>query len=179
MSLPDVLAPNLLILFCGTAAGEKSASESAYYAHHTNRFWKTLHKTELTKAELTPAQYEKLKEYRIGLTDLVKDHVGGDKKLTVKKSDIQNINRIIEEFKPRIVAFTSKRTAKEFLSLRSVEYGVRLTPNKNTTFFVLPSPSGSAARWWNEKHWSELAELAKILGKTSGSHNTSNNKDHE
>lgn len=179
MSLPDVLAPNLLILFCGTAAGEKSASEGAYYAHHTNRFWKTLHKIGLTEAELTPTQYEKLKDYKIGLTDLVKDHIGSDEKLTVKESDIQNINRIIEEFKPRIFAFTSKRTAKEFLSLRNVEYGVICTPNKNTTFFVLPSPSGSAARWWKEKHWRELAELAEIHGKTSGSHNTSSNKDHE
>jgi TDG/mug DNA glycosylase family protein len=30
--LPDVLAPNLAIIFCGTAVGSVSAQRRAYYA---------------------------------------------------------------------------------------------------------------------------------------------------
>ena len=31
--LPDVLAPDLHVVFCGTAPGTRSARDGAYYAH--------------------------------------------------------------------------------------------------------------------------------------------------
>ncbi|GEO17500.1 hypothetical protein [Microvirga aerophila] len=36
--LPEVLLPNLKIVFCGTAAGNRSAASGAYYAQPGNRF---------------------------------------------------------------------------------------------------------------------------------------------
>ena len=42
-TLPDILQPNLKVVFCGTAAGDASAKKRAYYAGPGNRFWKTLH----------------------------------------------------------------------------------------------------------------------------------------
>jgi TDG/mug DNA glycosylase family protein len=40
---PDLLAPNLSIVFCGTAVGNVSAQRGAYYAGPRNMFWPTLH----------------------------------------------------------------------------------------------------------------------------------------
>ena len=40
--LPDVLQPGLALVFCGTAAGKRSAAERAYYAHPGNMFWRAL-----------------------------------------------------------------------------------------------------------------------------------------
>jgi len=37
--LPDVLAANLDVVFCGTAAGKRSAEVGMYYAGPGNRFW--------------------------------------------------------------------------------------------------------------------------------------------
>ncbi|MPR05585.1 hypothetical protein FS320_00765 [Microvirga tunisiensis] len=37
--LPDVLLQSLKIVFCGLAAGNRSAASGAYYAQPGNRFW--------------------------------------------------------------------------------------------------------------------------------------------
>ena len=46
--LPDVLAPDLRVVFVGTAAGARSAAVGHYYAGPGNRFWHTLHEIGLT-----------------------------------------------------------------------------------------------------------------------------------
>ena len=42
MILPDLLKDNLKIVFCGTAAGNKSAERKAYYAVAGNLFYPAL-----------------------------------------------------------------------------------------------------------------------------------------
>ena len=37
--LPDVLQPDLKVVFCGTAAGTQSAQAGTYYAGRGNYFW--------------------------------------------------------------------------------------------------------------------------------------------
>lgn len=46
--LHDILAPNLDIVFCGTAVGNVSAQRNAYYAGPDDMFWPTLHTVGLT-----------------------------------------------------------------------------------------------------------------------------------
>lgn len=41
--LDDVLAPNLRVVFCGTAVGVRSAARGHYYAGPGNDFWRLLH----------------------------------------------------------------------------------------------------------------------------------------
>ena len=40
--LPGVLASGLRILFCGTAAGNKSAATGCYHTKSCNCFWSTI-----------------------------------------------------------------------------------------------------------------------------------------
>jgi len=51
--LPDVLKPGLKVVFCGTAAGNRSAKIKAYYAGRDNQFWAVLH-----RIGLTPRQFQ-------------------------------------------------------------------------------------------------------------------------
>ncbi len=53
--LPDLLAPGLDIVFCGTGAGAWSARVGAYYAKPGNKFWPTLYAVGLTPRRLQPA----------------------------------------------------------------------------------------------------------------------------
>jgi double-stranded uracil-DNA glycosylase len=55
--LPDLLAPGLRIVFCGTAAGTISAARGAYYAHPQNRFWSVLETNGLTPRLLKPEEF--------------------------------------------------------------------------------------------------------------------------
>ncbi len=77
--LPDVLAPGLRIVFCGTAAGTESARRRCYYAHPQNKFWRALHEVGLTDRRLDCSEFALLPQFGIGLTDIAKTASGMDK----------------------------------------------------------------------------------------------------
>lgn len=70
--LEDVLAPNLRLVICGTAAGEVSAARGEYYAGPRNKSWPTLYEVGLTTRMLAPGEFRDLLTIGIGLTDVVK-----------------------------------------------------------------------------------------------------------
>ena len=157
MILPDVLKPKLDAIFCGTAVGKRSAVLKAYYAGRGNRFWVTLHKIGLTPRELQPQEFRKLLEFRLGLTDLAKSKAGVDSTLQQDDFDVQALRKSIAKFRPRVVAFTSKRAAREYFG-RDVPYGFASEQEGATKFFVLPSPSGAGRKYWSEEPWRVLAK---------------------
>ncbi len=158
--LPDILAPGLDIVFCGTAVGTVSAQRGAYYAGPGSMFWPTLHAVGLTPRRLQPEEYREVLAFGLGLTDLVKAVSGVDTQLSKHHFDRDRLRATILRYAPKILAFTSKRAGSEFLG-RPVGYGLLLEKVGDTALFVLPSPSGAARRWWNVSHWQELAGLRK------------------
>ena len=158
--LPDVLGPKLLIVFCGTGVGTRSAQTRSYYARRGNRFWPSLYRTGLTRRVLQPKQFRQLLNFRLGLTDLAKSSIGNDPSLSLNDFDRVALKRKIVRWHPRIVAFTGKCAAEEYLR-RKVGYGLMRERLGQTRFFVLPSPSGSASRYWDESRWHELSRVAK------------------
>lgn len=159
--LPDVLARDLDVVFCGTAVGRKSAERRAYYAGPGNAFWRTLHDAGFTPVQLAPEQYKKVKTFGLGLTDLAKHKSGSDSVLARGDFSRNALIRKIRKYRPRILAFTSKRAASEFLGRRA-EYG--LLPEKvgETALFVVTSPSGAARRYWDSgRWWHELSKLRR------------------
>lgn len=157
--LPDVLAPNLRILFCGSAVGRRSAQVRAYYAGPGNLFWPMLHTIGLTPRRIAPADYRNILACGLGLTDLAKDAFGADHELPRGCYDPERLRRTVLAIRPRILAFTSKGPAKAFLG-RAVETGLQAERIGRTEIFVLPSPSGRARRFWSEGPWKDLAERA-------------------
>lgn len=158
--LPDVLQPGLAVVFCGTAAGTRSARDGAYYAHPGNLFWRTLFATGLTPRLLAPAEYPLAPGFGIGLTDLSKFHYGNDNELPVDAFDVIALRARIERVSPRMLAFTSKHGGRTALG-KQATYGLQDTTWGDTRLFVLPSPSGQARRSWNEGTWHELARLVR------------------
>lgn len=156
--LPDVLLPNLAIVFCGSAAGAVSARRQAYYAGPGNAFWPTLFEVGLTPRLLMPGEYACVTEFGLGLTDLAKTVSGSDRTLSARDFDPEGLRAKIVAFRPRLLAFTSKRSASEFLG-HGVDYGLARENVGETSLFILPSPSGAARRYWNREVWHELARL--------------------
>jgi double-stranded uracil-DNA glycosylase len=79
--LPDVLAPNLRVIFCGTAASNVSAKRQAYYAHPHNKFWSILSETRLTPRQLKPDEFMLMPGFGYGLTDVCKQASGTDSQI--------------------------------------------------------------------------------------------------
>jgi TDG/mug DNA glycosylase family protein len=160
--LPDLLAPGLRLLICGSAASERSAEVGHYYAGPGNGFWKTLAEVGLTPRELAPAEYPELLQYGIGLTDLVKDQKGADMGIDFAGDGAMVLRRKIRQFEPTWLAFNGKRTAQEFFGLKNVEYGTHSKIGTTTGVFVLPSTSAAARGAWNAEYW---RQIAKLVGK--------------
>ena len=160
--LPDVIAADLDIVFCGTAAGAESARRRAYYAGPGNAFWRVLYAVELTPRRLEPEEYAHLLQWRLGLTDLAKEISGNDVVLSKAHFDTARLRGLLARYRPRILAFTGKRAAREFLG-GEVTYGLMTRRVAGTRVFVLPSPSGAACRYWDEAPWRELARLRSHL----------------
>lgn len=159
--LRDLLKPSLKVVFCGTAAGNRSARLGAYYAGRGNRFWAVLHRTGLTATQLSPQEYERLLEYGIGLTDLVKGRAGMDSGLTGEDFDRDTLRRNILHFQPKILAFNGRRAAQEFFRIKKVPYGFLTETIGSTRVCVLPSTSAAARGYWDEAPWYELARQAR------------------
>lgn len=163
--VPDVLAPGLKVVFCGTALGRISAERRAYYAHPGNFFWRTLHATGLTPERLAPEEYQRVLEHRIGLTDLSKLHFGNDAELPDDAFDVDALRAKIEHYQPGALAFTSKTGAAAFLGRPTGKMELGLQPEAvgSTRLWVLPSPSGQARIYWDQQAWQDLADA--ISGK--------------
>ncbi|WP_426687290.1 mismatch-specific DNA-glycosylase [Rhodanobacter ginsengiterrae] len=154
--LPDLLQPGLALVFCGTAAGRRSAAERAYYAHPGNLFWRALFEAGLTPRLLAPAEFPQLPGYGIGLTDLAKRHSGNDDELPRDAFDVPALRAKIERHAPLLLAFTSKNAARAVLD-HAVGYGQQDETIGRTPLFVLPSPSGQARGHWDIGPWLALA----------------------
>ena len=156
--LPDVLRDGLKVVFCGTAAGDVSAQVGAYYAGPGNRFWETLFAIGLTPVRLEAVQFREVVRYDIGLTDLAKTTSGADKILKSADFSADDLREKMLNYQPRWLAFTSKRAAKEYFGVKTVNYGEQSQKIGETRVFVLTSPSGAARGYWDVSVWQALAE---------------------
>jgi double-stranded uracil-DNA glycosylase len=159
--LPDLLAPDLDLVICGTAAGAISAARGAYYANPGNRFWGVLAQTGLTPRRFQPAEFPKLIECGIGLTDVCKCASGQDDALPRHGFDRARLAAAMTRYRPRLLAFNGKRAASEFLTRPTgrIAYGPQPALPDLPPIWVLPSTSGLACRAWDPAPWRAMAAL--------------------
>jgi TDG/mug DNA glycosylase family protein len=157
--IPDLLAPGLDLVFCGTAPSPVSYKARAYYANPGNAFWPTLHAVGLTPERLAPQRYPELLTLGLGLTDLNKTEVGSDHELSAEAMDAHALHAKLRRFRPAAIAFTSKHAASLALGIRTPAYGRQADLLEGAVAFVLASPSGRARSFWTLAPWREAASF--------------------
>lgn len=157
--LPDQLRPNLRLVFVGTAASMRSAELGHYYAHPGNRFWRAIDEAGITARRYQPGEFASLIELGIGFTDLSKSGAGMDHQIAAASIDVPGFRAKIEKYRPRTIAFTSKKAASLFYGRPSsgIALGRQVRDAGLPEIFVLPSPSGAASGHWTLEPWRELA----------------------
>jgi double-stranded uracil-DNA glycosylase len=158
--LPDVLAPGMRVVFCGTAPGAASARAGAYYAGPGNRFWATLHEVGLTPELILPAEFARLAEFDLGLTDISKTASGSDAEVGREGFDRKRLTAAIASAAPGHLAFNGKNAARAALG-RPVVYGAQPETIGGASVWVLPSTSGAARGFWDIGPWRDLARAAR------------------
>ncbi|KIP03935.1 hypothetical protein PHLGIDRAFT_129842 [Phlebiopsis gigantea 11061_1 CR5-6] len=109
--LPDYLAMDMDVVFCGINPGCTSANTGHHYAHSTNHFWLCLHESGLTERLLSPSDDWTLpSRYNYGLTNLV-DRPSAEQSELSRHEMRQGTPTLLEKiakYRPRIVCFLSK-----------------------------------------------------------------------
>src|SRR3989442_11654359 len=70
-TLPDVIARNRRVLFCGINPGLYTAAVGHHFARPGNRFWKALHAAGFTDRLLSPFEKRELLKSGYGITNVV------------------------------------------------------------------------------------------------------------
>jgi TDG/mug DNA glycosylase family protein len=162
--LPDLLQDGLKLVFVGTAAGQRSADVGHYYAHPGNRFWRTIHEVGITPRQYQPHEFPGLLDLRIGFTDMCKTGSGMDHTALNFPIDVPGFRKKMQQYRPRTIAFTSKKAASLFYGRPTKTIALGRQPRDQDFLqdfpevFVLASPSGAASGHWSVRPWQELAD---------------------
>ncbi len=154
--LPDQLHADLRLVF----VGKRSADVGHYYAHPGNRFWRTLHQVGLTPRRYEPHEFPALLEFGIGFTDMCKTGAGMDHQALAFPVDVLAFRDKIRRYRPKTIAFTSKKAASLFYGrpTKAIAPGRQPRLQDFPDIFVLPSPSGAASGSWSLQPWQELSD---------------------
>jgi TDG/mug DNA glycosylase family protein len=164
--LPDVLEPDLRVVFCGINPGRVSAAAGAHFANPRNDFWRLLHAARFTSRLYEPdEQFEVLAE-GIGITNAAYRTTPGSGDL--RRGDFtgsaERLERLARELRPRWIGFVGKEAYRGAFAERP-EFGVQERRLADTQLFVLPSssPANAAVPWAERERW-----FRELAGRSSG-----------
>jgi TDG/mug DNA glycosylase family protein len=157
----DLLRSGLELVFCGYNPSLTSGRSGHHYAHPGNRFWRVLHASGITNRLYEPQEDERLLGLGIGFTNLCSRPTRRADELTRYeiRAGAEELCAKLEEFRPRVVAYTGIGVYKWFRATSKVDWGVQGTPAvPGVTDVVVPSPSGL-----NRMRFEELVDHYRTL----------------
>jgi TDG/mug DNA glycosylase family protein len=148
-TLPDLLAEDLSVVFCGINPGLWSAATGHHFARPGNRFWPALHASGFTGALLRPDEQERLLDLGLGLTNICPRATARADELSRQelREGAAALRDKVARLRPHwlaVVGVTAYRVAFESSSARVGRQPVSLG---ETRVWVLPNPSGLNAHW--------------------------------
>ena len=157
----DVIEPGLRLLFCGYNPSLVSGRRGHHYAHPGNRFWRVLYASGITTRLYKPEEDRLLLDVGIGFTNLCSRPTRRADELTQEEIQAGSLalRMKLEQFKPRVVAYTGIGVYRWFRATSKVSWSVQETSTvPGVTDVVVPSPSGL-----NRMLFDELVEHYLIL----------------
>jgi double-stranded uracil-DNA glycosylase len=165
-SVPDVLGPELRVVFVGINPGRVSAAARAHFANPRNDFWRLLHAAGLTSRLYEPHEQFALLAEGIGVTNAAYRTTPGSGDL--RRADFagaaERLERIGFDLRPGWLAFVGKEAYRGAFGERP-ELGLQERKLADTRLFVLPStsPANAAVPWDERLRW-----FRELAGRESG-----------
>ena len=155
-AVPDVLAPDLDVVFCGINPGFHSDAKAAHFANPRNDFWRLLHAAGFTPRLVDPSEQDDVLAYGIGITNAALRTTKGssDLRKTDYEGSAERLERIAHELAPRAIGFVGKEAFRGPFGGRP-QHGLQDGRLGETLLFVLPStsPANAAVPWDERLHW--------------------------
>jgi TDG/mug DNA glycosylase family protein len=155
-AVPDVLAPDLRVVFCGINPGFVSAAAGAHFANPRNDFWRLLHDAGFTPRLLTPDEQFEALRYGVGLTNAAfrTTRGSGDLRRRDFAGAAERLGSLAEKLRPGWIAFVGKEAYRGTFGERP-ELGEQERRLGETRLFVLPStsPANAAVPYQERLKW--------------------------
>ena len=157
-TVPDVIAPNLRVLFCGINPGLYTAAVGHHFARPGNRFWPALHAGEFTERVLSPFAERELLKSGYGITNVVQRTTASADQLT--RAEIiaggERLRRKVLRYRPRVLAVLGVGAYRTAFDRPKATVGRQAETIGETVLWVLPNPSGLNANY-------QAPELARLF----------------
>ena len=166
--LPDILAPNLTVLFVGFNPSPRSAELGHNYAGRGNQFWRLLAAAGITPRLLTPEEDADLPLWGMGLTNLVaRPTVGSDDLSHAElRAGLPRLRDLVQTCRPGVVAYTGKGVYLAASGQKNAPWGLQQDSLFDGVLdVVLPSPSGRVRMSFADRlgHYRTLTDLLSRL----------------
>ena len=160
-TVPDLLALDLCVLFCGINPGLYSGAAGFHFARPGNRIWAALHRSGFTDRQLAPHETGALLAAGLGLTNLVARATASASELSVAElvSGSQLLTENVRRYRPRCLAMLGIGAYRTAFARPATALGRQPETIEATFIWVLPNPSGLNAHYQLE----HLAQLFSSL----------------
>jgi len=161
--VPDLIGPDLLVLFCGINPSLYSAAVGYHFARPGNRFYKTLMLAGFTDRVLAPHEQGELLLRGIGITNLVARATASASELedAEYRRGARTLAKKLREYRPGALAFLGIDAYRIASGRRDVRVGRQAEPFHGFPCWVLPNPSGLNAHYQQAALAAAYAELAR------------------
>ena len=160
-TVPDLIAPNMKVLFCGINPGLYSGATGLHFARPGNRFWPALHAAGFTERLLHPSERDALLRSGYGITAIVRRATASAAELSDEEYVAGRLSlvRKVRKFKPRWLAVLGVGAYRAGFGRPAAKIGRQEERIGDTGIWVLPNPSGLNAN----HQLPQLAEMFRAL----------------
>lgn len=170
-TVPDLIAPDLDILFCGINPGLYSAYTGHHFARPGNRFWPALHLGGFTPRVLKPAEEQELLPLGYGITNLVQRASATADELTKEElaAGGKRLAAKVEAYTPRVLAVLGVGAYRSAFGNPRAAVGLQPERIGQTHIWILPNPSGLNAHYTLDALGEVFSELRIAAQRLTGS----------
>lgn len=164
--LPDVIIPDLRVLFCGINPGLYTAAVGHHFARPGNRFWPALFAGGFTGRLLSPFEERLLLPLGYGITNIVNRATAAASELT--RADLEEGRRKLEakvsRYRPCFLAILGLQAYRLAFDRPHASLGRQPEQIGSTVIWLLPNPSGLNAH----HRPADFARLFRQLRESAG-----------
>ncbi len=148
--VPDLLGPDLRLLFVGINPGLWTAATQTHFAHPANRFYPALLTAKLITRPISPSagmtdeDREHLTSRGIGITNLVRRATSRASELSAEELRVGGLalRELVASASPVVVAVAGITAYRQAFSLPRAVPGRQSAPLEGAELWVVPNPSG-------------------------------------
>jgi len=147
--VPDVIAPELRVLFCAINPGLYSAAVGHHFARPGNRFWPALHAAGLTPRVVDPSEERALLPWGYGITNIAPRATAVASELSDAelRAGMPVLVEKVLRYRPRVLAILGVSAYRTAFARPKAVLGRQDELIGDTRLWVLPNPSGLNAHY--------------------------------